>query len=102
VDKSTGDYWTATTLDFASDATAAVAYLRGRSDIARAKVGLIGHSEGGTTAAMVAAKDASLAFIVMMAAFSIPGKVLVAEQTRRIAIADGLVIIPKWVAQHTS
>jgi hypothetical protein len=51
---------------------------------------------------MVAAKDASLAFIVMMAAFSIPGKVLVAEQTRRIAIADGLVIIPKWVAQHTS
>lgn len=52
-------------------------------------MGLIGHSEGGTTAAMVAAKDSSLAFIVMMAGFTIPGKILVAEQTRRIAIADG-------------
>jgi pimeloyl-ACP methyl ester carboxylesterase len=52
VAKSTGDYAAATTLDFASDATAAVAYLRGRSDIVRAKVGLIGHSEGGTTAAL--------------------------------------------------
>ena len=89
VAKSTGDYAAATTLDFASDATAAVAFLRGRSDIVRAKVGLIGHSEGGTTAAMVAAKDPSLAFIVMMAGFTIPGKILVAEQTRRIAIADG-------------
>jgi pimeloyl-ACP methyl ester carboxylesterase len=89
VDKSTGDYSAATTLDFASDARAAVSYVRGRSDIVRAKVGLIGHSEGGTIAAIVAAKDPSLAFIVMMAAFSIPGKVLVAEQTRRIAIADG-------------
>jgi uncharacterized protein len=89
VAKSTGDYEAATTLDFASDATAAVAYLRGRSDIVRAKVGLIGHSEGGTIAAMAAAKDPSLAFIVMMAGFTIQGKILVAEQTRRIAIADG-------------
>jgi hypothetical protein len=38
---------------------------------------------------MVAAKDPSLAFIVMMAGYSIPGKILVAEQTRRIAVADG-------------
>jgi uncharacterized protein len=89
VAKSTGDYEAATTLDFASDVTAAVIYLRGRSDIANAKVGLIGHSEGATIAAMVAAKDPSLAFIVMMAGFGIPGKILVAEQTRRIAIADG-------------
>jgi hypothetical protein len=89
VAKSTGDYDAATTLDFASDAKAAVAYLRGRSDIVRARVGLGGHSEGGTIAAMVAAQDPDLAFIVMMAGFSVPGKVLVAEQTRRVAIADG-------------
>jgi uncharacterized protein len=89
VAKSAGNYEAATTLDFASDATAAVAYLRGRSDIVRTKVGLIGHSEGGTIAAMVASKDPSLSFIVMMAGFAIPGKILVAEQTRRIAIADG-------------
>ena len=89
VAKSTGDYDAATTFDFASDAKAAVAYLRGRSDIVRARVGLVGHSEGGTIAAMVAAQDPGVAFIVMMAGFSVPGKVLVAEQTRRVAIADG-------------
>ena len=87
--KSTGDFDAATTLDFASDAKAAVGYLRSRSDIIGAKVGLIGHSEGGTIAAMVGAEDPGLAFIVMMAGFSVPGKVLVAEQTRRVAIADG-------------
>ena len=89
VAKSTGDYSSATTLDFASDVTAAVAYLRRRPDIDIAKVGLIGHSEGGTIAAIVGAKDPSLAFIVMMAGFALPGKVLVAEQIRRIAITDG-------------
>jgi hypothetical protein len=87
VAESTGDYPSATTLDFASDATAAVAYLRRRADIA--KIGLVGHSEGATIAAIVAGKDPDLAFIVMMAGFAIPGKVLVAEQIRRIAIADG-------------
>ena len=89
VAESTGDYSSATTLDFASDVTAAVAHLRRRLDIDIAKVGLIGHSEGGTIAAIAAAKDPSLAFIVMMAGFALPGKVLVAEQIRRIAITDG-------------
>lgn len=54
VAKSSGNCDAATTLDSASDAAAAVAYMRSRSDIAQAKLGLIGHSEGGTIAAMVA------------------------------------------------
>lgn len=89
VAKSAGDYPSATTLDFASDAMAAVAYLKRRPDIDTANIGLIGHSEGANIAAIVAARDSGLAFIVMMAGFAIPGKVLAAEQTRRIAIADG-------------
>jgi len=89
VARSTGDYSNATTLDFASDVMAAIAYLKARSDINSAKVGLIGHSEGATIAAIVAAKDPSLAFIVMMAGFAIPGRILVAEQTRRTAMIDG-------------
>jgi pimeloyl-ACP methyl ester carboxylesterase len=89
VAKSAGDYSSATTLDFASDATAAVAYLKRRPDIDTAKVGLIGHSEGANIAATVAAGDPGLAFIVMLAGAAVPGKVLVAEQIRRIAIADG-------------
>lgn len=89
VAKSTGDHSSATTLDFASDVAAAIAYLRSRPDIDGAEVGLIGHSEGGTIAAIVAAKDPGLAFIVMMAGFALPGRVLVAEQIRRIGIVEG-------------
>lgn len=87
--QSTGDYSAATTVDFTSDAAAAVAYLRGRPDIDGARVGLVGHSEGGNIAAMLAGKDPGLAFIVMMAPAAISGDVLVAEQNRRMGIADG-------------
>src|SRR6185437_6849994 len=89
VARSTGDYSTATTLDFASDAAAAVAFLRSRPDIDAANVGLVGHSEGANIAAMVADQDSSLAFIVMLAAAAVPGGVLVAEQNRRMAMAEG-------------
>jgi len=89
VAKSTGDYQSANTLDFASDAAAAVTYLRSRSDIDTAKVGIVGHSEGATIGAILAAKDSKLAFIVMMAGFALKGDVLVAEQNRRFAIANG-------------
>lgn len=89
VGQSSGNYDEATTLDFASDATAALGYLRSRSDINPAKVGLVGHSEGATIAAMIAARDPKVAYIVMMGGFALPGKILVAEQIRRMAIANG-------------
>lgn len=89
VAQSTGDYQSANTLDFASDAAAAVAYLRARSDIDTAKIGIVGHSEGATIGAILAAEDSKLAFIVMMAGFALKGDILVAEQNRRFAIANG-------------
>jgi uncharacterized protein len=89
VAKSTGDYENANTLDFAADAAAAVAYLRSRSDIDTAKVGIVGHSEGATIGAILAARDPTLAFVVMMAGFAVKGDILVAEQNRRFAIANG-------------
>ena len=65
--KSTGNFAGATDDDFAVDAAANVAFLRGRPDIDPARIGLIGHSEGGVVAPKVAAKDPKLAFIVLMA-----------------------------------
>ncbi|MGE3172147.1 MAG: alpha/beta hydrolase family protein [Planctomycetota bacterium] len=53
--KSTGDHATATSLDFADDARAAVRFLRARPEIDGDRVGLIGHSEGGLIAPIVAA-----------------------------------------------
>lgn len=64
---STGDFDQATAIDFTSDAIAGVSYLRNRKEINQGKIGLIGHSEGGMIAPMVAVKTPSMAFMVLIA-----------------------------------
>ncbi|WP_296597913.1 S9 family peptidase [Phenylobacterium sp.] len=78
--RSTGDFAKATTEDFAVDAAAAAAFLRGRSDIDPKRVGLIGHSEGGIVAPMVAAKEPKTAFVVLMAGVGAPAEAAMAAQ----------------------
>jgi uncharacterized protein len=73
VGKSTGTFAGATTLDFTGDALAEVAALRARPEIARAHVGVAGHSEGGTVAAVAAARSKDVAFIVLLAGPALPG-----------------------------
>jgi len=87
---STGAYAKATTQDFADDADAAAAYLRGRKDINPAKVGMIGHSEGGLIVPMVAVADPKIDFIVMMAGPGVDGAKVLSEQGRLIGKAMGL------------
>ncbi len=65
--ESKGDFKTATTLDFASDVASAVEYLKTRNEIDRKKIGLIGHSEGGMIAPIVATKSKDVKFIVLLA-----------------------------------
>ena len=80
--KSTGVFSTATTLDFAGDAEAALDYLKSRPEVDPHKIGLIGHSEGGVIAPMVAALNHDVAFIVMMAGTGVPGdQILIAQKT---------------------
>lgn len=57
----------ATTFDFADDVRAQIAYLRSRPDIDGSRIAIIGHSEGGVIAPLVAASDQRLAAIVLMA-----------------------------------
>ncbi|HKF55999.1 MAG TPA: alpha/beta fold hydrolase [Blastocatellia bacterium] len=57
----------ATTSSFADDTRAQVAYLRTRTEIDPARIALVGHSEGGIIAPMVAASDPRIAAIVLMA-----------------------------------
>ena len=87
---STGDYAKATTQDFANDADAAAAWLRGRKEIDPAKVGLIGHSEGGLIVPMVAVADPKVDFIVMMAGPGVDGAQVLAEQGRLVFKATGM------------
>jgi uncharacterized protein len=65
--ESGGDATSATTADFANDIRAALAYLKSRPDIDDRHLFLIGHSEGGEIAPMIAATDPSLAGIVTLA-----------------------------------
>jgi hypothetical protein len=87
---STGDFAKATSRDFADDAQAAVALLVTRPQIDPARIGLIGHSEGGLVAPMIAARDPRVAFIVMMAGPGVDGAAVLAEQQRLIGKAMGL------------
>ena len=89
VGKSTGIFGKATTADFATDAEAGVAYLKTRPEVNQHKIGLIGHSEGGVIAPMVAARNPDVAFIVMMAGSGVRGDAIITEQLRLIEEANG-------------
>jgi len=89
IGKSAGNYATATSEDFADDAEAAITYLKSRSEIDSKKIGLIGHSEGGLIAPIVAAKDHTVAFIVLMAGPGLTGDQILMAQRRLIAAAMG-------------
>lgn len=87
VGKSTGDLADATTKDFAEDTAGAVAYLKGRKDVG--KIGLLGHSEGGIIAPMVAAGNPEIAFIVLLAGTGTPGDRVLVAQSSALAAAMG-------------
>lgn len=87
---STGDYVKATTADFADDADAAVGYLASRTDIDHRRIGLIGHSEGGLIAPIVATRNPSVAFMVLMAAPGENGAKILSVQGRLLSKAMGL------------
>jgi len=89
VGKSTGIFGTATTADFSTDAETGVAYLKTREEVNPHKIGLIGHSEGGMIAPMVAARNRDVAFIVMLAGIGVPGDQVLVAQGAAIQIANG-------------
>lgn len=86
---SSGDFDTATTADFTSDAEAAVTWLKTQPQIDPRHIGVLGHSEGGIIAPAVAAEDKSVAFVVMIAGPCIRGDKLFALQSVMTAKAYG-------------
>jgi pimeloyl-ACP methyl ester carboxylesterase len=86
---STGGGPDVTTEEFATDANAAVAWLGGRSDVDRRRIGLLGHSEGGIAAVMAAGRSREVAFIVLLAGSAVDGETLLRAQAERLARAAG-------------
>ncbi|MGA3044227.1 MAG: alpha/beta hydrolase, partial [Bryobacteraceae bacterium] len=87
--KSTGKFQEATTVDFAGDGRASVEFLKTRKDIDPKQIGLIGHSEGGIIAPMLASQSSDIAFIVMLAGPGVIGEEVLLAQQYLIARAMG-------------
>ena len=89
VGKSTGTFAGSTSEDFAGDAWAAWQALGARTDIDRKRIGLLGHSEGGLIAPMLAAAHPEIAFIVMVGGPGVTGEQILLKQAELIATAMG-------------
>ena len=87
--ESTGDLATATTADLARDALAGFLYLQQRTDIDPHRVALLGHSEGGLIAPMVATTGSGVAAIVLMAGPAVTGEDILKLQQRLMLEAGG-------------
>jgi uncharacterized protein len=90
IGKSNGAYDRATSEDFAGDVQAALSYLRSRKEIDAKRMGLIGHSEGGLIAPMVAARSKEVAWIVLLAAPALKGEETLLLQSELILRAGGV------------
>ena len=89
VGKSTGDFKSATSFDFARDAESALEYLKSVEEIDTKRIGYIGHSEGGLIAPMIAARNKNVNFIVMLAGPGIRGAELLLKQIELIQRVGG-------------
>jgi len=86
---SQGDYDAATTADLSWDAEAAFEYLKTRPEVETGRIGLAGHSEGGAIAAMVAARNPRVAFVISLAGGAVPGGQILHDQGLAIRRAQG-------------
>jgi uncharacterized protein len=86
---SAGDLATVSSADFAGDAEAALRFLLGRADIDSQQIGFLGHSEGGILAAMIAARNSDVAFVISMAGTAVNGYETVIKQVERLSLAAG-------------
>ena len=86
---STGNFDNATALDYASDALAGVTFLKKRKEINHELIGLVGHSEGGMIASMVAVQSPDIAYIVLIASPGMTIKKMEYSEQARTLKANG-------------
>jgi pimeloyl-ACP methyl ester carboxylesterase len=86
---STGSVPDSTGENFAADVLAGIEFLKGRKGINPKQIGLIGHSEGGLVAPLVASQSNDVAFIVLLAGPGLPGEEILYLQGALILKANG-------------
>ena len=90
IGNSTGNFAASTSADFAKDVNASIGYLKTRREVNDKKIGLLGHSEGGMIAPMVASSGKNVKFIVLLAAPGVQIMDLMAEQNAAIMRSAGI------------
>lgn len=80
IGQTTGEVKNATSKDFADDAIVGLDYLKTLADVDKSKLGLLGHSEGGMIAEMIAAQRNDLSFVILLAA---PGEKIIDLMTHQ-------------------
>ncbi len=86
---STGNLSESTSINLAEDVLSGVRFLKTRKEIDPERIGLIGHSEGGIIAPIVASKSEDIAFIILMAGTGLTGEEILYLQGELIARANG-------------
>lgn len=89
VGSSKGTLDTATSLDFADDAESALEYLTSLPFVDHERLGIIGHSEGGLIAPIIASRNSQVDFIVLMAAPGVDGIRVLEDQSAALLRAQG-------------
>jgi pimeloyl-ACP methyl ester carboxylesterase len=100
---STGSVPNSTSENFAADVLAGIEFLKGRRGINPKQIGLIGHSEGGLVAPMVASQSNDVAFIVLLAGPGLPGEEILYAQGALILKANGAsaeALAKQWATQE--
>lgn len=87
VGASTGEVSGVNSADLAGDAEAWVKVLDDRADVG--DIGLLGHSEGGVIAPMIAARNDVVKFIITLAGPGVSGADILVEQNRALMVAGG-------------
>lgn len=85
---SSGDPYNTTAAEYAKDIEAAVQFLRRQPLLEGGRIALLGHSEGGSVATMVAAADTSIRDIVLLAAPARTGRRVGLEQSAWLVAHD--------------
>jgi alpha-beta hydrolase superfamily lysophospholipase len=88
--QSQGNYAEATSADLATDAEAAYNFLKNNPKINSREIGLIGHSEGGLIAPIVASSNPGIAFIVSLAGPGVTGQQIIIRQSQEISRISGI------------
>ena len=90
VGESTGDFLNATSEDFAKDALEVWAHAKTIPEIDSAKIGILGHSEGGLVGPIAAVWEPGIAFLILIAPPGVTGSEVLKSQIDRMAELQGM------------